>query len=110
MAEALASPAARANLIAQCDSVANEAGNPALADRFAASAQATFKKLARTPGLGRVRSFRHPKMAGLRSRQVAGFPKHLVFYRPLPQERGVEIIRLVHGARDLMAIFGKSDA
>lgn len=110
MPEALVSPAARADLISQCDYFANEVGKPALADRFAANVETTFKKLALTPGLGRVRSFPHPNAAGLRSWQITGFPKHLVFYRPLPEGRGVEIIRLVHGARDLKSMFGKEGA
>lgn len=107
MPDALVSPAARADVIAQCNYFAEEVGNPALADRFAASAEATFKKLARSPGLGRVRSFPHPTMGNLRSWQVAGFPNHLVFYRPQPEQRGVEIVRLLHGARDLVAMLGK---
>lgn len=38
---------------------------------------------------------------------MADFPKHLVFYRPLPDERGVEIVRVLHGARDLEALMSE---
>jgi toxin ParE1/3/4 len=107
MPEVLVSPAARADLIAQWDFFADDVGNPALADRFVACAEATFKKLARTPSLGRVRSFASPKAKNLRSWKVNGFPKHLIFYRALPGDPGVEIISVVHGARDLLALFGK---
>lgn len=107
MFELIVSPSARADLIAQWDFFADEAGNLALADRFVACAEATFKKLACTPGLGRVRSFSNPKADDLRSWKVTDFPRNLVFHRPLPEDRGVEIVRVVHGARDLGAMFGK---
>jgi len=106
MAELVVAPAARADLLAQWDYYADDVGDPDLADRFVARAETTFKKLARAPGLGRPRSFRHPRMQKLRFWKVDDFPKHLIFYRPLPDERGVQIIRVVHGARDLEAVFG----
>ena len=107
MFELIVSPGARADLIAQWDFFADDVGNLALADRFAVCAEATFKKLARTPGLGRVRSFPSPQAKNLRSWKVTDFPKHLVFYRALPEDRGVEIVRVIHGARNLLALFGK---
>ena len=82
-------------------------GHPDLADRLVACAEITFKKLARTPGVGRPRPLRSPKAKNLRSWKVADFPKHLIFYRPLPDERGVQIVRVVHGARDLEALFNE---
>jgi len=61
--------------------------------------------LVQAPGLGRPRKFHSPKAKNLRSWKVDEFPKHLIFYRPLPNERGVEIVRVIHGARDLEALF-----
>ncbi|MCZ7640563.1 MAG: type II toxin-antitoxin system RelE/ParE family toxin [Verrucomicrobia bacterium] len=55
------------------------------------------------PAIGRPRRFRQP---GLRSWQVPGFRRWLLFYRPLDQDRGIELIRVVHGARDLRRILG----
>ncbi len=107
MRELVVAPAARADMLAQWDFYADEVGDPELADRFIASAETTFMKLARTPGLGRARRFRDAKAKNLHSWHVADFPKHLVFYRPLPNERGVEIVRVLHGARDLVALFGQ---
>ena len=107
MAEIVVAPSARADLLAQWDFYADEVGDPDLADRFVARAEATFKKLARTPGLGRPRSFRSAKAKNLRSWKVADFPKHLIFYRLRPDERVVEVIRVLHGARDLDALLGK---
>ena len=105
MSELIVAPSARADLLAQWDFYADDVGRPDLADRFTARAESTFKNLARTPGLGRPRPFRSPKAKNLRSWKVADFPKHLIFYRPLPDECGVEIVRVVHGTRDLDALF-----
>ncbi len=35
--------------------------------------------------------------------RMRGFRKHLVFYRPL--SNGAEIVRVIHGARDLERLF-----
>jgi len=32
---------------------------------------------------------------------------HLIFYRPMLEARGVEIVRVIHGARDLEALFNE---
>jgi toxin ParE1/3/4 len=34
---------------------------------------------------------------------VKGFPNYLVFYRPIL--RGIEVVRVLHGARDIAAQF-----
>jgi toxin ParE1/3/4 len=34
---------------------------------------------------------------------MRGFSKHLIFYRPL--SNGAEIVRVIHGARDLEGLF-----
>src|SRR5690606_36944696 len=103
--ELIIAPAARADLLAQWHYYMDEVGLPELADRFTAQAEATCKKLARTPGLGRPRSFGNSRLQDLRSWKVEGFPRHLIFYRELPEKRGVEIVRLLHGARDIDAQF-----
>ena len=105
MPELIITPAARADLLAQWDYYADEVGQPDLADRFTAQAESTFKKLAHTPGLGRPRSFGHSRLQNLRSWKVDGFPNHLIFYRPLPHQPGVEILRVLHGARNLETLF-----
>lgn len=42
-------------------------------------------------------------LSGMRVWPVKGFRKILVFYRPIAV--GVEIVRVVHGARDFAALF-----
>lgn len=80
------------------------ADNPQAADEVREAAFATFAILARTPGLGRVRHFKHSLLTGLRSFGVRPFSNYLVFYRE--REKRVEIVRVLHGARNLDAIFG----
>lgn len=46
----------------------------------------------------------HPRLIGLRRRSVVGFPNHVVFY--LTHVDGVDVIRLLHGARDIATILG----
>lgn len=69
--------------------------------RFYDSVAATFGTLAETPHLGRARPCAEPALAGLRAWRVDGFPSLLVFY--VPQETGVRIMRVMHGARDIDA-------
>ena len=63
---------------------------------------ATFDKLARMPGMGERRESSNPRLAGLRVWRIDGFPNHLLFYRPV--EGGIEIVRVLHGARDIDAV------
>ncbi|MBI1814057.1 MAG: type II toxin-antitoxin system RelE/ParE family toxin [Deltaproteobacteria bacterium] len=68
-------------------------GDPLASDRFVDALTTTFDRLATFPLIGRAR----PELApGLRS-----FPHrtYVIFYRPTP--RGVHIVRVLHGARDL---------
>ena len=70
-----------------------------IANRFVDAAHETFGELAKSPGLGGKFPARSPKLAGLRVWRVSGFENHLVFYRE--SSDGVEIVRVLHGARDV---------
>ncbi len=76
--------------------------NLEVSDRFLASAEETFKQVAQMPGMGKPCQFYSTSLAGVRQQAIKGFRKYLVFYRPT--ESGVEILRVIHGARDLEAI------
>lgn len=67
--------------------------------RFLDALEETLNLLAGMPELGRIRTFDAATLTGLRSIQVKGFDNYLVFYRPI--ESGVEVVRILHGARDL---------
>ena len=78
-------------------------GSPEVGIRFLAASHASFALLATQPHMGRLYHSRHPDLDGLRLFRVREFEKLLIFYRP--HEWGVEIVRVIHGARDLDALF-----
>jgi toxin ParE1/3/4 len=67
--------------------------------RFLESARTTMLGLLRMPQKGRRRPMRDAALEDLRSYPVRGFANHLIFYRVLENE--VEVIRVLHGARDI---------
>lgn len=71
-------------------------------DRFLTAAEQTFKQLAKMPGMGKLSQFSNPNLTDVRQQPVKGLQKYLVFYRPT--DSGVEILRVIHGARDFEAI------
>lgn len=73
------------------------------AERFLKSAQETFELLRSQPDMGVLSKYRNPLLAGVRMFPVKDFPKHLIFYRPL--QDGIEVLRVIHGARDIPALF-----
>ena len=71
--------------------------DPEAADRFIRAIVSRFPKLASMPYMGRARE---ELSAGLRSFPVQ---KYVIFFRPL--EGGVEIVRVLSGARDFPPLF-----
>jgi len=67
--------------------------------RFFEAAHETFQALLEMPGRGRVRALTNPRLADVRQWPVSGFEKYLIFYRIVPT--GVDIVRVLHGARDI---------
>lgn len=68
--------------------------------RFVDAAERTFRKLAEFPEIGSPRlAFSHPTLAGVRVWPIEDFRDYLIFYRPA--ESGVEILRVLHGVRDV---------
>jgi toxin ParE1/3/4 len=94
-------PAADRDLDNLADYLARNAGIET-AYRFFDAAYATFGRLADMPGIGEPRHSAHPRLAGLRVWRIEGFPNHLAFYRP--SDGGIDIIRVLHGARDIDSI------
>lgn len=82
-----------------------EAAGLETALRFYDAVALSFDRLAGMPSLGEPRKSADPRLQGLRVRRVEGFPNHLIFYRSA--EDGVEVVRLLHGARDIDRIFGE---
>ena len=72
------------------------------AERFLVTAEETFQLLGRMPGIGKLCRFSNPQLSGIRQYPIKGFKNYLIFYRATDSE--VEVLRVLHGARDLEAI------
>jgi toxin ParE1/3/4 len=103
MPRVVVSPAADRDLDEQADYLLNHASLD-VALRFLDAVAKTFDFLARHPGVGAARNSRNPRFVGIRVARVQGFEKHLIFYRPMAD--GLEIVRVLHGHRDIEEIFG----
>ena len=57
------------------------------------------------PGMGTDYDLDHPALADLRFIPISRFRMYLVFYRPVPG--GIEVLRLLHSARDIAAILAE---
>ncbi len=74
-------------------------GGLELAERFVNAAQDTFEALAVTPRAGAVCGFSRRALQGVRRWPVRDFENWLIFY--LPKRDGIEILHVIHGARDI---------
>jgi toxin ParE1/3/4 len=70
---------------------------------FRVALQHVCEMLVDIPEAGSTRTFRNPEMKGVRMLPVRKFDKYLIFYRSTSE--GLEIVRVVHGARDLPSLF-----
>jgi toxin ParE1/3/4 len=77
--------------------------NEKVAFRFLRAAKETFELLATRPKVGKVTAFRNPLLVGMRVFPVRNFERYLVFYRPI--QGGIEVVRVIHGARDIPSLF-----
>jgi len=93
--------AAMRDFLEQFDYIAMD--SEAVALRFLAAAEASFRVLAQNPTMGVACEFRGPRGKGLRRWRVKGFEHYLIFYRPFSDR--IEIARVLHGARDLKRLF-----
>lgn len=75
------------------------------AERFEAALRRECELLAAFPYLGRSRGFRAPELQGIRSRPLSGFGSWLLFYKVTGD--AIEVVRVLHGARDLPRALGK---
>lgn len=77
------------------------------AGRFRTAAESSFADLARRPGLGVPYETANPRLHGLRCGRIGRFRNYLVFYRAI--DNGIEVIRVLHAARDLEAILDEEE-
>ena len=73
--------------------------NPNAARAVIEAAFSAFRKLAEMPEMGRERDFGNPELQGQRYSTIFEFPNYLIFY--FPTGSGIDVSRVLHGARDL---------
>ena len=81
--------------------------SPDITLHLLAAVEETLAAVADAPGIGIARRYGDPRLAGLRMLRVRGFRKYLLFYREAPE--GIELVRVLHGARDIEAVLGEED-
>jgi toxin ParE1/3/4 len=94
----LVSKAAAADILEQAEWYIVQSG-PKLAKRWEKAVTSAILRTVRRPATGTPCAFRSQRLKDLRRTTIAGFPKHLIFYRF--DEKALLILRVVHGARDL---------
>ena len=70
--------------------------------RFLDATHKAFQTLAQMPEMGVKRDFRNPMLKGLRMWPIKGFQHYFVFYRPI--DNGIDVIRVLHVARDIESL------
>ena len=72
---------------------------PRIGQTLGKEVTAALTRIEKKPLSGARCGFRANELQGIRRMPIAGFPKHLIFYRPGEEE--IRILRVVHGAGDL---------
>jgi toxin ParE1/3/4 len=98
----LFSDAAVADVVEQFDWF-NEQAGIRVAARWERAVTSTLFRLLRNPRTGALCHFAAEELRDLRRVPIAGFSKHLLFYRY--RHKSLFVIRIVHGARDLERLF-----
>jgi plasmid stabilization system protein ParE len=83
-------------------------GSPGAGHRFLVAAHESFALLATQPEMGWHFRGKYPGTLGMRIFRVSGFERMLILY--LPHTSGVEILRIIHGSRDLSRILQRDTA
>ena len=78
------------------------ADSPEAAERLLDAVEATIRTILDSPRIGKLWPTRAPRLDGIRFWGVRGFENYLLFYRIAGHD--VEVVRLIHGARDLPKI------
>jgi toxin ParE1/3/4 len=78
-------------------------GSVRAADRFLAAVDRACETLAQMPELGSRPESRRLARTGVRLWSIRGFKRYVIIYRPL--DDGIEVLRVVHGARNLENLF-----
>jgi toxin ParE1/3/4 len=73
--------------------------SPQSAEKVFDAIERSIKSLLDAPGVGRLWSSRDRRLEGLRVTPVRPYRNYLIFFKAVPD--GIEVFRVVHGAREL---------
>jgi toxin ParE1/3/4 len=93
-------PRARQDVVGHFEYIAE--ANIGAADRYLGAVEKAYLRLLEMPALGVAIEHSADHLAGVRRWGVPGFDNYLIFYRQVTT--GIEVVRVLHGARDLEAI------
>jgi toxin ParE1/3/4 len=95
-------PRARLDLLEQFMYFSEESGAE-LAERYFAAVVETCAFLVKQPNAGVGYDSGVAFLKGMRRFPIRGFENYLLFY--LPSRDGIDIVRVLHGARDIHSLF-----
>jgi len=81
--------------------------NPRAAEKVFDAIERNIKSLLETPGVGHRWESSDPRLEGMRVAVVTPYRNYLIFFRASP--KGVDVYRLIHGARELGEIMDEID-
>lgn len=99
MARVIRRPLAAADILDIWDHIAEDSIEQA--DRWVDKLDEKFKLIATQPSMGRARN----ELAA----NVRSFPfgRYVIFYEPI--DDGIDVVRVLHSARDIDAVFGEDE-
>jgi len=77
-------------------------GSPELGHRFLVDAHETFARLATQPAMGWLARLKDPRLTTKRVFPITSFKRVIILY--LPALDHIDILRVVHGSRNLRAL------
>lgn len=95
-------PAARVDVLGIFEFIADE--NPDAAFRFIDAVRSTEEMLLDMPLMAPASVLGLQQFPNMRYRSVSSFDNYLIFYQPM--EQGIDVVRVLHGARDLERLLG----
>jgi toxin ParE1/3/4 len=100
-------PRARLDLLEQFVHFGEESGVE-LAERYVAAVNEICAMLVKQPNAGVAYDSGIAGLQGMRRFPIRGFENYQLFYIPRPG--GIDVVRILHGARDIDSILSEEDA
>ncbi len=106
MIELRVSEAAATAIVEQADYY-SQASGVSLARRWEDAVDRAVRSLLNSPERGALCHFRAALLSDVRWIPIPKFPKHMIFYRYAPDDSAIQIVHVLHGARNLESILSE---